>query len=259
MVYQFDTEIAKLYGVDEAIVIQNLIYWIEKNEANGKHFHDGRYWTYNSIEAFIKLFPFWSKWQIRRILLSLETKGVILVGNFNTSAYDHTQWYAFSDEFLQNYNIDIDKSQHRNDKTATSNNLLSNNTDNKPNNKTDSDCDSVGVSQNGITPKTGSSPRKSNSAPIEPAYNSPAFLMWWENLCKEPKWRYKSKQALTMAMNKLAKMSEQEAIVAMKKSIEMSWQGIFPPTERDMEESVRTRRQEGVYISDLMKNEKNRA
>lgn len=100
--------------------------------------------------------------------------------------------------------------------------------------------------------------KKSNSAPIEPAYNSPAFLMWWENLCKEPKWRYKSKQALTMAMNKLAKMTEQEAIVAMKKAIEMSYQGVFRPTERDMEEAVRTSRQEGIYISDLMKNEKNR-
>lgn len=94
---------------------------------------------------------------------------------------------------------------------------------------------------------------------IDMAHPSSEFAEWWNTLCKEPKWKHKSKQALTMAMNKLAKMSEQEAIVAMKKSIEMSWQGIFPPTERDMKGVVRTRRQEGIYISDLMKNEKNRA
>lgn len=101
MTYQFETDIAELYGVDEAIMIANLQFWIRKNEANGKHFHDGRYWTYNSIEAFTKLFPFWTARQVRRVLKSLEDKGVIITGNYNTSAYDRTTWYAFADSFLQ--------------------------------------------------------------------------------------------------------------------------------------------------------------
>ena len=100
MTYQFDTDIAALYGVDESIMIANLQFWIRKNEANGKHFHDGRFWTYNSIEAFSKLFPFWTARQIRRILKSLEEKGVIVTGNYNTSAYDRTTWYAFGDSFV---------------------------------------------------------------------------------------------------------------------------------------------------------------
>lgn len=102
MTYHFDADIAAIYGVDEAIMIQNLSFWIRKNEANGKHFHEGRYWTYNSIEAFTKLFPFWSSRQVRRVLKSLEDKGVIVTGNYNTSAYDRTTWYAFGDSFLQN-------------------------------------------------------------------------------------------------------------------------------------------------------------
>lgn len=101
MTYQFDTDIAALYGVDESIMIANLQFWIRKNEANGKHYHDGRFWTYNSIDAFTKLFPFWTARQIRRVLKSLEDKGVIVTGNFNTSAYDRTTWYAFGDSFLQ--------------------------------------------------------------------------------------------------------------------------------------------------------------
>lgn len=100
MTYQFDTDIAALYGVDESIMIANLQFWIRKNEANGKHFHDGRFWTYNSVDAFTKLFPFWTARQIRRILKSLEEKGVIVTGNYNTSAYDRTTWYAFGDSFL---------------------------------------------------------------------------------------------------------------------------------------------------------------
>ena len=110
MVYSFDTDIAAIYGVDEAVMIQNFIYWIQKNAANGKHFHDGRFWTYNSIEAFKKLFPFWSAGQLRRVLKSLVEKDVLVTGNFNTSAYDRTTWYAFSDSFLQNQNLHLLKS-----------------------------------------------------------------------------------------------------------------------------------------------------
>lgn len=100
-VYQFDTEMAQCYGVDNAIMIWNLAYWIQHNEANGLHFHDGRTWTFNSVEAFTKIFPFWSRGQIRRILKSLEESDVIVTGNYNQSSYDRKTWYAFTDSFQQ--------------------------------------------------------------------------------------------------------------------------------------------------------------
>lgn len=101
--FVFDEGDAKRYGVDEAVMLWNLRFWIEKNEANRKHFHEGRYWTYSSAEAFTKLFPFWSAGQIRRVLKSLQTQGAILVGNFNTSAYIRTAWYALSDDYLSHF------------------------------------------------------------------------------------------------------------------------------------------------------------
>lgn len=101
IVYNFDAEIARIYGVDNAVMIWNLQYWIEHNEANGKHFYNGRTWTYNSVDAYSKIFPFWSKGQIRRILNSLEEKGVIVTGNFNEDARVRTTWYAFTDSFQQ--------------------------------------------------------------------------------------------------------------------------------------------------------------
>ena len=52
MNYNFDIAIAQELGVSAAIVVQNLQFWIKKNEANDKHFHDGRYWTFNSIKAW---------------------------------------------------------------------------------------------------------------------------------------------------------------------------------------------------------------
>ena len=130
MTYQFDANIAAIYGVDESIMIYNLSFWISKNEANGKHFHDGRFWTYNSIDAFTKLFPFWTARQIRRILKSLEEKGVIVTGNYNTSAYDRTTWYAFADSFLQKGQNHFTESSNGNDNSGNS--VINNNTDIKP-------------------------------------------------------------------------------------------------------------------------------
>lgn len=111
--FSFKAEYAIKYGIEEAIMIENLSYWIEKNEANKRHFHDGRFWTYNTADAFTKLFPFWSIPQIRRIMKSLEEKGVILVGEFNDSSYDRTKWYAFTDAFVENKQLDVTKSSPR--------------------------------------------------------------------------------------------------------------------------------------------------
>lgn len=97
MTYKFDVELAKIYGVEEAIMLDNFLYWIRKNEANDKHFHDGKYWTYNTNKALVELFPFWTKRQIERILKSLIEKGAIVTGNYNSSAYDRTIWYAIGE------------------------------------------------------------------------------------------------------------------------------------------------------------------
>ncbi len=141
MTYQFDTNIAALYGVDESIMIANLQFWIRKNEANGKHFHDGRFWTYNSIDAFTKLFPFWTSRQIRRILKSLEEKGVIVTGNYNTSAYDRTTWYAFGDSFLLKGQNHFTETSNGNDETGKP--VINNETDIKPDNKPNETADGV--------------------------------------------------------------------------------------------------------------------
>jgi len=92
--HKFNTQIATLYGVNEAIILENLSFWQLKNEANENNFYDEKYWVYNSIKAFERLFPYWSKGQINRILKHLEDEEVIHVGNYNRSSYDRTKWYS---------------------------------------------------------------------------------------------------------------------------------------------------------------------
>lgn len=97
MHHHFNIDHAAKYGLHEAIIISNIEFWIAKNKANNKHFHDGRYWTYNSVKAFAELFPYLSANQVRRALDSLVESGVLVKGNYNQSAYDRTSWFAFSD------------------------------------------------------------------------------------------------------------------------------------------------------------------
>lgn len=94
MKYDFDPVIAKDVWVEEAIMYSNIKWWCEKNKANGKHYYDGYYWTYNSMEAFCKLFTFWSKEQIKRIIYNLENKWYLKTWEYNSNKYDRTKRYA---------------------------------------------------------------------------------------------------------------------------------------------------------------------
>lgn len=92
--HTFDPAEAVKYGILEAVLLSNIRWWVAKNQANGRHNHDGRYWTYNSAKAFTKLFPYASQQQIQRALKRLEDAGVLYVGSYNSNPYDHTKWYS---------------------------------------------------------------------------------------------------------------------------------------------------------------------
>lgn len=107
MMYQFDTNIAKLYGVDEAIFVHNIFYWVAHNEANGTNLkeHDGVVyaWTHNSLKAFSIIFPFWSHRQLERIVKSCIDKKLVIAVNHNEDKTDRTLWYTVTDLVVSIY------------------------------------------------------------------------------------------------------------------------------------------------------------
>lgn len=118
MNYSFNVTIANRVGVEKAVLIENIAFWIKKNMANRKNFYDGKYWTYNSSKAFHELFPFWNAKKIQRMLKSLEDEGILLSGNYNKSKYDQTKWYTINDDsimdiyFLQCSEVSNEKSNN---------------------------------------------------------------------------------------------------------------------------------------------------
>ena len=96
MKHIFDVDIAKIYGVNAAILLENIGYWIKQNEANETNFFDGKYWTFNSRRAYRELFPYMSERQINTAFQKLIDDGLIVTGNYNKVAYDRTLWYALT-------------------------------------------------------------------------------------------------------------------------------------------------------------------
>ena len=102
--HAFDTGYAIAYGVDEAIMIRNLQFFITINANRGHNFKEGRFWTYDRLNDFLNHFPYWTIQTVRRVIASLISQGVIIKGEFNSEWSNRTQWYAFKDQekFIKN-------------------------------------------------------------------------------------------------------------------------------------------------------------
>ena len=93
--------LAERIGLNEAIVLQQVHYWLENNKKSNRNKRIGRYWAYNTYEGWREQFPFWSVETVKRILKSLERQGIVIIGNFNKSPFDRTKWYSIDYEVLE--------------------------------------------------------------------------------------------------------------------------------------------------------------
>lgn len=84
-------------GVNEAILIQQLHYWLQESQ----HVHKGHKWIYNTYEDWNKQFPFWSVKTIKRIMTKLENSKLVISDNFNKKKFDKTKWYRIDYQKLE--------------------------------------------------------------------------------------------------------------------------------------------------------------
>lgn len=96
-----DKGLASLIGLNEAIVLQQIHYWLEINKKANKNFYEKKYWTYNTIEKWREEFPFWSADTVKRTLSRLRKMNVIITGNFNKMTTDRTLWYTIDYDRLE--------------------------------------------------------------------------------------------------------------------------------------------------------------
>lgn len=102
-------EIAKKIGLNEAIVIQQIHYWLRQNENKTTHIINDKVWCYNSIKEWNETFVFWSKNTIIRAIDNLVKLNLIYKDNHNKQKFDKTIWYSINyQEFIKVVNQEID-------------------------------------------------------------------------------------------------------------------------------------------------------
>lgn len=227
MEHSFNIELAKEYGILEAILLKNIWFWIEKNRANEKNFYDGTYWTYNSTRAFNELFPYASESSIKRALKGLQEKGIIKTGNYNKSSYDRTLWYAFTDlgeSIVSNRQMEVNKSSNGNEQNGLT--IPDINTDDKTKDiktnkkeKKETEFDSV-INENFTD---------------EELEQTIYEFIKMRKAIKKPM----TTRALELLIEKLNKMAsnEKEKIAILNQSIEHGWQTVYPLKTNNMRNS----------------------
>lgn len=227
MEHSFNIELAKEYGILEAILLKNIWFWIEKNRANEKNFYDGTYWTYNSTRAFNELFPYASESSIKRALKSLQEKGIIKTGNYNKSSYDRTLWYAFTDlgySIVSNRQMEVNKSSNgdeQNGLTIPDINTNNKTKDIKTNKKEKKETEFNSVINENFTD--------------EELKQTIYEFIKMRKAIKKPM----TTRALELLIEKLNKMAsnEKEKIAILNQSIEHGWQTVYPLKTNNMRNS----------------------
>ncbi|MCF1610069.1 hypothetical protein LQ759_09265 [Serratia marcescens] len=87
-------ELAVRIGLNEAIVLQQVNYWLEEKEQGVVH--QGRRWVFNSYEAWAQQFPFWSVDTVKRAFTSLVKQGCLDAEKLNKAQRDQTNYYAIN-------------------------------------------------------------------------------------------------------------------------------------------------------------------
>ena len=91
---KFNTEIARLCGTNAAVIASRL--WEAQADADAVFYIDGYPWIRASYKRVTACLPFLTVHMVRTAVKKLLKEGVIKVGVYNKSKFDHTHSYAFT-------------------------------------------------------------------------------------------------------------------------------------------------------------------
>lgn len=86
--------LAASIGLNEAVILQQLNYWLTRT--NSGVMHDGKAWVYNTYAEWKEQVPFFSERTVQRIILKLESLGLVESFMLNKSKGDRTKYYTIN-------------------------------------------------------------------------------------------------------------------------------------------------------------------
>jgi hypothetical protein len=91
---KFNTEIARLCGTNAAVIASRL--WEAQADADAVFYIDGYPWIRASYKRVTACLPFLTVHMVRTAMRKLRKEGIVKVGVYNKSKFDHTYSYAFT-------------------------------------------------------------------------------------------------------------------------------------------------------------------
>lgn len=109
MNHSFNCDVAKEVGVVPAVILENMSFWLLQKRANNQDFENGNWWVYNSVKAWLELFPYLTTRKIRTAIETLIKEGFVIEGDQNKKNYDRTKWYAMTEKAWKFYLPEAEK------------------------------------------------------------------------------------------------------------------------------------------------------
>lgn len=98
-IMMFHPYVAKTLGLNEAIFLQQLHYWLNRKP----HIVEEKGWIYNPYKTWQEQLCFMSESTIKRTVKNLVDKGIVITSNFNKMKFDRTLWYSIDYDKLDEY------------------------------------------------------------------------------------------------------------------------------------------------------------
>ena len=104
--------LAKIVGLKEAIVLQQIHYWLNYSKVE----HKGKRWIYKSLEQWQSQdFHFWCIRTVQRIMKKLTKDGYIFVQKLDKNPFNHTYYYTINydkiNEVYSNSDFEVNEPQ----------------------------------------------------------------------------------------------------------------------------------------------------
>lgn len=116
--------LATSIGLNEAIITQQLHYWLENKAVKGEIDEHGNKWIYNTYEEWQENFPFWSVPTIKRAFLRLEEIGIVIAEQLNAKRRDMRKYYRIDyDKLCTLHRIKLIQSEESNLTPSSGSNL----------------------------------------------------------------------------------------------------------------------------------------
>lgn len=107
--HSFSVEIAAVYNVEIALMLNHFCFWYEKVVSDGINKHKNEHWVRMKLSQMHHQFPYWGESKIRHLVDKMIAEKLIKKDEFNDKKNDRTKWYTLTQKSKKLLKISVDK------------------------------------------------------------------------------------------------------------------------------------------------------